>query len=321
MRTAWFLLLPQTHILDLAGPLQALGSCAELDLAPVEVRCTAPQPEIHSFQGVTLTGLEPLPERLDEDDVLFVVGNKMMLSDQERKALDSAATWLERTMAKSGGLDLCSICTGAFLLGRAGLLDGRDCTTHHRYVPLLQELYPQARVLSNRLFVEDGPLCTTAGVSAGADLALHVIGRRLGREVASQVAQELVIYRRRAGEDPQLGIQELTRNHIHPLVHAVQDYLEENASAALNFEHLAIRFNVSYRHLARLFRENTGLTLQTFLRRQRIERARRLLRESRMNVEQVAERCGFGSAHAFRVAWNKEVAETPLQFRKAALNR
>lgn len=321
MRTIWFLLLPGTHILDLGGPLQVMASLVELKLAPVRISCIAARSEVSSFQGLTLSGLQQLPEQLSSQDMLFVVGNKLSATSTETAILHETAQWLATAVSQVPGLQLCSICTGAFLLGEAGLLDGRQCTTHHRYVDLLQARYPKAKVLENHLFIEDGGVFTSAGVSSGTDLAMHLVNRQFGKAAASQVAQELVIYRRRAGEDVQLRDVDLARNHIHPVVHAVQDYIDTHLADDFSFEQLADQFNVSYRHMARLFRDNTGQTLHEYLRAQRLDVARELLSGSRLNVEQIAERCGYGSSHAFRLAWRREMSLPPLQFRQSAQDK
>ncbi|WP_179538303.1 MULTISPECIES: GlxA family transcriptional regulator [Pseudomonadaceae] len=318
MHTIWFLLLPGTHILDLGGPLQTMTSIAELELAPIEVRCISLEKEVTSFQGLTLSGLETLPQQLEPDDVLFVVGNKLSLSPAENLIFAKTAKWLSKITEISDGALICSICTGAFLLGEAGLLDDRQCTTHHRYVSLLQERYPKANVLDNRLFIEDGRIFSSAGVSSGTDLALHLVTRLFGQDTANRIARELVIYRRRAGEDSQLKTVDLTRNHLHPIVHAIQDYIDANLSSDFKFESLASQFNISYRHVARLFRENTGHTLHAYQRLQRMEHARNLLCTTNLNVEQIAEHCGYSSSHAFRLAWRQEMQDTPSQFRNAA---
>ena len=318
MRNVWFLLLPHTHLLDLAGPLQTISTCFELDMAPLCVRCIGPITQIECFQNISVTGLEPLPESLEAGDLLFVIGHKLPQIPAEQSILQQVAHWLQRIASHTPDLAICSICTGAFLLGQAGLLDGRRCTTHHRYAEQLQQHFPLAEVLSNHLFVQDGNLYTSAGVSTGIDLALHVISQRLGRSEAGRVAQELVIYRRRAGNDPQLSMRDLTRNHIHPLIHEVQSYLEQQFASSLAMEDVARRFNLSYRHLARLFRQNTGITLQAYLRKLRVEHAKQLLEQQRIPIESLAERCGFSSSQAFRLAWSKEMPLPPLQYRQSA---
>lgn len=189
MRTLWFLLLPGTHILDLGGPLQIMASLEELKLAPINVRCIAASQQVGSFQGVTLSGLHPLPERLAAQDVLFVVGNKLSAIPGETALMTATAQWLAQVVRHTPDVTLCSICTGAFLLGEAGLLDGRECTTHHRYVDLLQARYPKAKVLENRLFVEDHGVFTSAGVSSGTDLALHIVSLQFGKAAANHVGR------------------------------------------------------------------------------------------------------------------------------------
>jgi transcriptional regulator GlxA family with amidase domain len=317
MRTVWFLLLPNTHILDLAGPLQAMASCAELGLAPLTTRCIAASSQINCFQNLSLAGLEPLPAELAAGDWLFVIGHKLLDDAPTQAALEQAAQWLEQVAGSTAELTICSVCTGAFVLGQAGLLDHKQCTTHHAYVAQLQQRYPRAKVLSNHLFVQDDNLYSSAGVSTGIDLSLHVIAEKLGRQHAERIAQDLVIYRRRADSDPQLGSRELTRNHIHPLIHQVQDHLHEQFCSPITVEQLASRFNLSYRHLARLFRSNTGITLHTYLRQLRIEQAKLLLSQQRIAIELLAERCGFASSHALRQAWRKEMTLTPLQYRNS----
>ena len=317
MRTAWFLLLPNTHILDLAGPLQVMSTCPELGIAPLQIRCIGPSPQIQCFQAINLTGLEPMPQSLAAGDLLFVIGHKLGPLDSTQAAQQQAVVdWLAQMAAKTPELTICSICTAAFLLGEAGLLDDRACTTHHRYAQQLQQRFPRARVQENQLFVADGDIYTSAGVSTGIDLTLHLIRQHLGREQASRVAQELVIYRRRAGNDPQLSLRDLARNHIHPLIHDVQDYLEQHFTRPIAMEDVARRFNLSYRHLARLFRNHAGVTLKSFLCKLRIEHAKHLLATQRLTTEVLAERCGFRSSHALRLAWNKEMSVSPLQYHK-----
>jgi transcriptional regulator GlxA family with amidase domain len=319
MRTAWFLLLPNTHILDLAGPLQVISTCPELGIAPLQVRCIGPSPQISCFQAIQLAGLEPMPAQLGEGDLLFVIGHKLLPAGRSDPLQAQAVRWLRDVAGSTADLVVCSICTAAFLLGEAGLLDERDCTTHHRYAAQLQQRFPRARVVDNQLFVQDGNLYTSAGVSTGIDLTLQLIRQHLGRQQANQVAQELVIYRRRAGNDPQLSARDLARNHIHPLIHDVQDFLEQHFTQPIVVEDLARHFNLSYRHLARLFRSHAGMTLKGFLGKLRIDHARHLLATQRIPAELLAERCGFSSSHALRLAWNKEMSLSPLQYHKLAL--
>jgi len=181
----------------------------------------------------------------------------------------------------------------------------------------LQEACPAAYVMNNRIFVEDGPICTSAGVSTGVDLALHIIGKHVSRRAATIVAQELVLYRRRAGGEPQLSAWLTSRNHVNSQIHQVQDFFERDPTMKLDAQQIAERFNISYRHLARLFRNETGYTLTEYRRQQRIEFAQQLLKESRLTIDQLAEKCGFNSTHAFRAAWKKRQKLAPLKYRNS----
>jgi transcriptional regulator GlxA family with amidase domain len=316
MKRIYLVLPPQAHVLDLGGPLQILGSLAELGMAPIEPRCVGPMQELKTFQGLALSGLGPLPARLTRGDVVIVVGFKLARDMALTPAQHEVVDWLRTVAApRLGDITVASVCTGAFLLGAAGLLDGRDCTTHHDYLAGLQRRYPLARVLSNRLLVEDGQVMSSAGVTAGIDLALHLIFKHFGAAAAVRVARDNVVPFRRLARDPALDVQLRYRNHDHPLVHAVQDFLSEQPGRALSSEALAARFSLSYRHLARLFQQECGVSLKQYQQQLRLAMARTLLRDSDLAVEVVAERCGFASPQAFRAAWRQEESVAPSRWR------
>lgn len=312
----FFVVPPQVHVLDLAGPIQILNSLTELGIASMDLLCVGPLTEVTSFQGVTLSKVRPLPGHLASGDIVIVVGAKLTFDDLLTPAQRQVVEWLQ-TVAKPrlGDVVLASVCTGAFLLGAAGLLDQRACTTHHDHLARLQQRHPQAHVLSNRILVDDGMLITSAGVSAGIDLALHLITRRFGAAIALRVARENVVSFRRMIGDPALDAQLRYREHNHPLVHAIQDFLSEHPACALSYDELANRFALSYRHLARLFKQECGVTLKTYQQQLRMALARRMLKDSNTPVERVAERCGFASVQAFRTAWRQEEILPPSVWR------
>ncbi|KWR75082.1 AraC family transcriptional regulator [Cupriavidus sp. IDO] len=314
------MLPPKVHMLDLGGPLQVFGSLAELGIAPVVLHCTGPQREVTSFQGLALTAIEPLPAVLARGDLVMVIGCKLDFSATPPPWLRELAEWLQ-TVARPrlGEITLASVCTGAYLLGAAGLLDGRHCTTHHAHLARLQQRHPRARVLANRMLVDDGAVLTSAGVSAGIDLSLHLIARDFGAATAIRVARDNVFPFRRLSQDPALDAQLRYRSHDHAVIHAVQDFLTDQPACALPYEALAGRFALSYRHLARLFRQACGITLKQYHQQLRIALARRLLRDSDWAVEIVAERCGFASPQAFRAAWRQEEAVAPSAWRAQAV--
>jgi transcriptional regulator GlxA family with amidase domain len=201
------------------------------------------------------------------------------------------------------------------LAAHAGLLAGRECTTHHEHLEELRSVEPRARVLANRIFVEDGSVATSAGVTAGLDLALHVIGRQLGPHVAAEVARGLVVYLRRAGTDPALSPWVMHRNHLHPAVHRVQDAVTRDPAAAWSSARLAAVACTGPRNLARLFAEHARCSPLDYVQLIRFAFAKQLVTESRLDLERVATRAGFGSAQHLRRVWARWEARPPSAFR------
>lgn len=304
MRRVIFLLLPELEILDLAGPLQAFHEAVHAG-ADLQVRLGSPEPRVRTDQGLCLADLEPLPEPT-ADDLVVVPGMRFA-------ALDAVGprvlAWLRE--AQETGAQLASVCTGAFLLGRAGLLDGRQCTTHWSRVEELQRRFPAARVLESRLFVHDGPLTTSAGIASGIDMALALLERRFGPLLVAAVAREMVVYLRRDGSHRQQSVYLDYRTHLHPGVHRVQDWLIANPAERANLAELGQLAALSPRHLTRVFRQATGVSVQEFTTRLRLELARGLLHDPRLTVEGVATRCGFASARQLRRLWKEVYGTSP----------
>jgi transcriptional regulator GlxA family with amidase domain len=196
------------------------------------------------------------------------------------------------------------------MLGDAGLLDGRQCTTHWSRVDDLQHRFPRARVLTNRLFVEDGPIITSAGIVSGIDMALGLVEREHGPLVAVAAAREMVIYIRRDGSQRQHSVYLDYRTHLHPGVHRVQDWLIAHPEEGASLDKLARVAGLSPRHLTRVFRQATGVSIQEYRTRLRLERARSLLRDPGLTLEAIAVRCGFESSRQLRRIW-KEAFGTP----------
>jgi transcriptional regulator GlxA family with amidase domain len=206
---------------------------------------------------------------------------------------------------------VASVCAGALLAARAGLLDGYDCTTHHSVCAELEALAPAARVLENRLYVEDGTRLSSAGITAGTDLMLHLVARECGPAVAATIARHLVVYLRRSGADPQLSPWLEGRNHIHPAVHRAQDAVAADPARDWSLDALARVANASPRHLSRLFNEHAGMSLPDYVNRLRVALAGELLGHTRLDMERVAERSGFASARQLRRAWSRSHATPP----------
>lgn len=297
-----FLLLPELEILDLAGPLQAFSEAIHAG-ADLRIRLCALEPRVRTDQGLWLADLEPLPVP-EPADLVVVPGMRFAALNGVSAA---AVTWLREAYER--GAQIASVCTGAFLLGWAGLLDGRQCTTHWSRVEDLQRRFPSARVLDNRLFVQDGPVTTSAGIASGIDMALALLERRFGPLLVAAVAREMVVYLRRDGSHRQQSVYLEYRTHLHPGVHRVQDWLTAHPAERATLPDLARRAALSPRHLTRVFRQATGVSIQEFTTRLRLELARGLLHDPRLTVEAVAVRCGFASARQLRRVW-KEVHGT-----------
>ncbi|GGY03521.1 GlxA family transcriptional regulator [Paludibacterium paludis] len=300
-----FLLLPNYIALDFVGPAEAFRMAAQ-EGAPFRLRMAGPVPDCPNSLGM-VSRIDPLPDDLGPDALLIVCGT-LEVADLRTGAAQTAMAWMTR-LARDGAR-IATVCSGALLAGMAGLLDGRACTTHHAHVDELRRMAPLARVLENRIFVEDGPVCTSAGISTGIDLALALIERHAGPDVAARVARRMVLYVRRAGDDPQRSPWLAFRNHLHPAVHRAQDAIAKAPDRHWSVSDLARTAHVSGRHLTRLFREEAGIGIVEYQQRLRIALARILLSQG-MSVERAADGAGFGSARALRRVWMKFEVGTP----------
>lgn len=308
---------PRALLLDIAGPIEVLRR-ANIEQHDVhfDVRYASPTPRVASSIGLMLSGIDALPTMLADDAMIVVPGNADNVAfgedtpdaDVERDETAIVA-WLARTVHPTH--TLVTICSGALLAARAGLLDGHECTTHFSVCAKLAALAPHARVLDNRLYVADGKRCSSAGVTAGTDLMLHLVAALCSPAVAVAVARHLVVYLRRSGSDPQLSPWLEGRNHIHPAVHRAQDAIAAEPSRTWTLAILARIANTSPRHLSRLFNEHAGMGLPEYVNRLRISLARELIGQTRLDMERVAERSGFGSARQLRRAWRRSYATPP----------
>lgn len=319
-----FVLLPNVLMLDLAGPAEVLRLAAQVDdphAIDFDLQYVSPVPDLQTSIGLPLQGLAPLPSTLTPGTLVVLVGSTSKVTQVQQHAFEAASTvltqWLQRVFAPSGERLVC-VCAGALSAARAGLLDGRQCTTHHALCAALQSIAPTARVLENRLYVSDGLVSCSAGVTAGIDLMLHLLAELAGPRLACAVARDMVVYMRRSGADPQLSAWVAGRNHLHPAVHRVQDAIAAAPCEDWSVTRMADLAYTSSRHLARLFHEHVGQSPLDYLHRLRLAVARELLVESSLGIESVAERAGFGSARHLRRIWNKYEAGTPSAMRLLA---
>lgn len=223
--------------------------------------------------------------------------------------------------ADARGAYLFSVCSGAFLLGEAGLLDDRECTTHWRYVDELQRRHPRARVRCNSLYVQDGRLLTSAGTAAGIDACLHLIRQEHGSATATRLARRMVVPPHRDGGQSQYVEVPIPKAPEAPTLEPVLEWLMGHLDRAITVEELAARAGMAPRTFARRFRAETGTTPHDWLTNQRVLLARRLLEETPLSVEAVADQAGFGDAAALRHHFSRRVGATPHSYRTTFRDR
>lgn len=289
-----FVVLPEFEILDLAGPLQALSE-ANRSRARYRIRLCATRERMHSSQGLVLSELEPLPD-VPGDALVIVPGMPYAATEKIERRV---TRWLVK--AAEAGAHIASVCTGAFALGEAGLLDGLRCTTHWSRTAELARRFPRAHVLTDRLFVSDGNVTSSAGIASGIDMALALIEQTDGPLVAAEVAREMVVYLRRDGAQEQQSVYLDFRTHLQPGVHRVQDWIVRNPDRRPTLTGLAGIAGMSSRSLTRTFRRATGISVHEFSTRVRLELARTLMNEPSLTMEAIAARSGLSARELRRL--------------------
>jgi transcriptional regulator GlxA family with amidase domain len=328
-----FIIAPHSLLLDIAGPAEAFRLAnlhrESRGMPPrFRLRFAGPVETAPTSVGLTIANLEPLPTlplQLNTPTWLVLVGQPGAHVSKVTPAIAATAQWLNAALQKPLLADdtphrLLTICSGTLLAARANLLGNRRCTTHHELLPALRALAPQAQVVDNRVFVFDGPLASSAGITAGIDLALSLIAGECGEALAASVAEDMVVYLRRSPRDPELSPFLVHRNHLHAAVHRVQAAISAEQERDWDMASLATIGHVTERHLLRLFIEHTGVSPLQYLRAIRLERARQLL-ERGASVTHAAEAAGFRSGLQLRRAWSQQWGGAPRDvMREAAVD-
>ncbi|MEK8053458.1 helix-turn-helix domain-containing protein [Ideonella sp. DXS22W] len=308
-----FVVLPDTLLLDLAGPAEAFRLANQALArrgrpAAFRLRYAGPAPQARSSVGLMLAELEPLPESFNRPTWAVLLGRPGEAPRvlQRQRAWLATRQWLVRQVAPVLADDgsahrLMTVCVGALLAADAGLLAGRRCTTHHELLDDLAQIAPTALVQANQVWVEDGALFTSAGITAGIDLALHCIARECGDALAASVAQVMVTATRRTAAAPQLSPLLAFRDHLHPAVHRVQEAVAERPAETWSADALAAVAHVTPRHLARLFRQHTGLSPRDYVEHVRASLARQALARG-ASAPQAAAFAGFRNDRQWRRA-------------------
>ena len=325
-----FVIVPHSLLLDIAGPAEAFRLAnwhREIRGLPprFRLRFAAPKDVQTTSVALSIAGLEPLPEKLSPNTWVVVVGQPTKHIGNVTPAVTTTARWLNRVLSgplreNTEGHRLVTICSGTLLAARAGLLGGRSCTTHHELLDQLRTLAPGADVIANKVFVMDGPLASSAGITAGIDLALNLIAEECGDALAATVAEDMVVYLRRSDRDPEESPFGLHRGHLHTTVHRVQDAIIDQPERDWNMRSLSKVGNTAERHLLRLFIEHARVSPLQYLQAIRLERARQALAHG-ANVTQAAEFAGFRSDLQMRRAWSKQWGGSPRDVLKTGRSR
>ncbi len=302
MANVYFYIPNQVILLDLSGVLQVFLEAKQLGF-DYQLKFVGSSDTTACASGLELSPLDHFARYAPtEDDILVIPGLETQQLDQA--TIDVAFhEWLRTAHSKK--VTICSVCTGAFLLAQAGILNNQDCTTHWKFVNKLKAKFPLVNTVENRLFVKSDNLYTSAGVATGIDLALFLIEERHGNTVAIEIAKELAIYKRRNGSDLQESIFLQYRNHHDENIHKIQDWIIHNLDKPATIERLADQVHMSPRNLTRIFKKQIGITIAEYRTQLRIEKAKSLMENTGYKADYVARLCGFNSSRQLRLVLNK----------------
>lgn len=308
-RTVLFVLFDAVQSLDVTGPLEVFMGAETHTPGTYRIRTASLDgAPVRTSSGLTLVPDQPLDGPLDAHTL--VVPGGQGTRDPDPALID----WLREHGPRAERL--VSVCTGAILLAAAGLLDGRRATTHWAYCDKLARDHPAVEVDADPIFVRDGHIATSAGVTSGIDLALALVEEDLGREMALGIARHLVVFLRRPGNQAQFSAQLAAQTAQREPLREVQRWITEHPDADLTVETLAARASLSPRHFARAFQTETGMTPGRYVDRVRLEHARRLLEDTSDGIEEISRASGYGTPEAMRRAFVKALGAAPAEYRR-----
>jgi transcriptional regulator GlxA family with amidase domain len=310
MRHVVIAVFPGVQTLDVTGPAEVLRAATKLHPPGYEVIIAAPEPGPLKTSTVTIVPDATLTACSRRIDTLMVAGGSGTRRAEDDEAL---IAWLREAAQRSRRVT--SVCTGAFLLAKAGLLDGRRATTHWDSCADLAARYPAVTVEPDPIFVRDGNVATSAGVTAGMDLALALVEEDLGREVALEAARWLVLFLKRPGGQAQFSAQLSAQTADRAPLRELQAWIPDHLAEELSVPALAERAQMSERNFARAFRRETGMTPAAYVEAARVESARIALETGDLPVESVARQAGFGTVETMRRAFRRRVGVSPVDYR------
>src|SRR3954447_14342199 len=307
------LAFPGIQPLDVIGPAEVFAGADQLSgggAYRVEVVAQKAEPIAVRGAGYSLLPKLTTARCRGPIDTLIVAGGVGVRGAEDDVEL---IRWIRSAPRRSRRVT--SVCSGSFLLARAGLLEGRTVTTHWASTDELARRHPELKVDPNPIFVRDGNVWTSAGVTSGMDLSLALVEEDLGREIAVEIARWLVLFLQRPGGQAQFSTHLSAQLAERRPLRELQSWIADNLDSDLRVEALADRAAMSSRNFARFFRRETGITPAAYVEELRVEHARRLLEESADPVELVATRCGFGTPETMRRAFSRRVGAAPAQYR------
>lgn len=313
-RRVWLLAFPGAQVLDVTGPWEvfALANRIGRPRAPrYALALVAPAAgPFATSGGLPLVAHRSLAEATGSVDTMLVAGG---LGTRPSERDPRLVAWIRRTARRARRV--AAVCSGAFLLAEAGVLDGRRAATHWALCEALQRRFPSVRVEGDPIFVRDGHVYTSAGITSGMDLALQLVEEDFGRELALTVARWLVMFLRRPGGQSQFSVQLSAQLAEREGVREVQGWIVEHPDGDCSVTALARRARMSPRNFARVFRREIGVTPAAYVEAQRVEAARRLLESTARSVAAVAEACGFARVETMHRAFRRALRIAPGQYR------
>lgn len=308
------LAFPGVQMLDVVGPIDVFNEAARQAGNPraYDFEIIAPEKgRVQASNGMVFVADSSINSASNDIDTLLVAGSPNM---REIEAQSDLLNWLVQRGKQVRRLG--SVCSGAFLLARAGLLDGKRATTHWNASARLASTFPAVSVEPDRIFIKDGPIYTSAGVTAGLDLALALVEEDFGRGVALKVAREFVMFLKRPGGQSQFSAHLAAQTAEKSVIRDVQNWVLENINKPLSVEHLALHAGMSTRNFARMFKRETNTTPADFVEGARLDAARRMLEETTNPLKRVAALCGFGDPNSMRRAFVRRLGVTPADYRR-----
>lgn len=309
------LVLPEVQLLDVAGPTDVFTAANLLNVSgfgyKVHMVSGTSEKIIYSSSGMPLICSHTIYDIEFPIDTLLVAGTELKVLGEITSDLYH---YLQNRITDVRRIG--SVCVGAFVLAEAGLLKGKQVTTHWKYADILQKNYPDLNVNINPFFIKDQQIYTSGGVSSGMDLALALLEEDFGKPLASEVAKHLVLHLKRPGVQTQFGNALPDYQMLSSFTKEVRDWLKDKLEQPISIENIAESMNMSVRNFSRVFLKESGMTPGKFLEKMRLDQAKNMLEYTDISIELVAEKCGFGSVVSLRRLFLKYLSLSPAQYRK-----